>query len=121
MRDLSKLADEDLVAMYAKAAFEHGLASEVGNYRKANASYDLISAAFRELRRRGAGALELLLPLLADERISVRVWAGAHALQFSPEQGTSVLEEIAKGPNGLHGFNAEMTLKEWRKGNLSFP
>ena len=121
MRDLSKLADEELVEMYANAAFEHGLASEMGNYRKANASYDLISAAFRELRRRGADALELLLPLLVDERISVRVWAGAHALQFRPEQATSVLEEIAAGSHGLLGFDADMTLKEWRNGKLSFP
>jgi len=52
--------------------------------------------------------------------IGVRGWAAAQALEFEPCQGEAILLNIAKG-EGLAGFNAEMTLKVWREGNLRFP
>lgn len=45
----------------------------------------------------------------------------AHALDFAPEKGEPVLESLAGVQGSLIGFDAEMTLKEWRKGELRFP
>jgi len=50
----------------------------------------------------------------------VRIWAAAHALEFSPRDGEPVLVAIARLSEPI-GFSAEMTLKEWRKGRLEFP
>jgi hypothetical protein len=50
----------------------------------------------------------------------VRTWAAAHALEFEPRQGEAILSDVAK-LEGLEGFEAKMTLKALREGNLRFP
>jgi hypothetical protein len=105
----------DLLALYEKSAIEHRRAS---NSIAANKAADVVAAVYRELRRRGEQAL--LLPLVRSPRPEVRSWAAAHALEFAPEQGVPVLEDLSNEPRSL-GFSAKMTLKVWREGNLRFP
>jgi hypothetical protein len=47
-------------------------------------------------------------------------WAAFHALEFAPKEAVPVLEALSKS-RGISGFDAEITLKEWRKGTLKFP
>jgi hypothetical protein len=116
--DLTRTTVGELVSRYVEAATEHVKASERGDYRRANPQHDIVAAIYRELRRRGEG--EALLPLLAHDEPAVRSWAGAHALEFSPQEGERVLEELA-AEAGVVGLNAQMTLETWRKGELRFP
>ncbi len=81
---------------------------------------NLVAAAYRELRDRGSQAQNASLTLLDHPDPPVRGWAGAHALEFSPEDGGRALTDLVAA-GGLAGFNAEMTLKTRRKGNLHVP
>jgi hypothetical protein len=43
-------------------------------------------------------------------------------MEFAPTEGEPVLTELAESEeSGFIGFDAEMTLREWRKGRLRFP
>lgn len=110
-----------LVVAYVDAAVAQGKALEVGDHRRANPKADLLSAIFAELRRRGLEAQQALLPLLRHPDPSVRCWAGAHALEFAPEQGEPVLAELAPTPRSFVALAAHVTLEQWRKGELRFP
>ncbi len=116
-----KSADIDsLLAMYKEAASVHGRATQEGDYRTGNRQHGVIAAVYRELRRRGATAQRSLLGFLDDPDISVRCWAASHAMEFAPEEGRPVLEDLSEG-SGIPRLSAEMVLKEWQKGTLRFP
>jgi hypothetical protein len=65
--------------------------------------------------------LVTLLVLLEHPDASVAGWAGAHALEFTPDEGEPALVALTERDDGLIGFGAEITLEEWRAGRLSFP
>lgn len=117
---LEKLSLQELASIYAEAAAAHGQASGSGDHRKANAQFRRIDAAWKELRTRGREGPDALSSLLDDANLHVRGWAASHALESAPQAAESVLEQIASGPPGIARFNAEMTLREWRAGNLKF-
>jgi hypothetical protein len=103
-----------LLKEYADAALVHRTASREGKHKIANRAYHRISTVMRELRERGPHALSALLRLLEDERIEVRGWAAAHALEFAPDRAVHVLECIASGPASLEELSAKMVLQQWR-------
>jgi hypothetical protein len=112
---------ETLVGWYARAAEAYGATNDP---RAGNRQHDIIAAIYHELRGRGGDAQRALLKLRSHPSGSVRGWVGAHALEFSPDDGVEILEEVAKGPTeppAFAGFDAEMTLREWRLGRLRFP
>jgi len=110
-------ADVDaLLKEYADAALVHRTASREGKHKIANRAYDRIAAVVRELRERGPHARDELLRLLDDERIEVRGWVAAHALEFAHERAARVLEDIASGPPSLEELSAKMVLQQWRNG-----
>ena len=118
--DIEASATTTLIEAYRAAAAAHGAATEKSDYRKANRHHDVVAAIYRELRTRGDAAQLELLALLDDLDPHVRGWAAAHALDFAPERGERVLRRLASS-GGAVGLNAEMTLREWTKGSLSFP
>ena len=109
-----------LVARYAEAAREYGMAAEAGDYERANAAHDVVVAAYRELRSRGADAQRVLLRLSDNPDPPVRLWVASHALDFAPEVGEPILSTLADVDVGTVGFNARMALEQWRKGELRF-
>jgi hypothetical protein len=116
---MSSLPIDQIVGLYLEAAAETGRYEDTSS-EKVNRAADVVAAAYRELRRRGIDAQRVLLALLDHPDLAVRGWAGAHALEFAPEQGEQTLEELSQEPT-IRGFNAEMTLEVWRKGELRFP
>lgn len=60
--------------------------------------------------------VNLLEILLQHEDCSVRLWA-AYALLPVTKEAKEVIEKISK-KNTIIGFDAEMTLIEWKKGRL---
>lgn len=109
-----------LVEAYVAAALVHGSASAVGDYKTANPSAKELIVIYQELRARGAEAQSSLLPLLEHDDPNVRLSAAAHALEFAADQGEPVLEELV-GLQTTVGLGAQMTLREWRQGTLTFP
>lgn len=117
---MSARADIDRrIERYAAAAAAHGRATRAGDSRSANEAHDVIAEVYRQLREEGAR--DELLPLLRHPDANVRGWAGAHALEFAPDEGQRALEELAAREPGIVGFDAEQTLAVWREGKLSFP
>ena len=120
MTDLSDTPLDELIQMYRENAAEHGRGTNVRNHILTNDAYFHLSEVFRELRRRNGEALMHLLPLLADDDVWVKLWTAAHALTFAPDKGEEVLAALAASED-VAGFEAEMTLEMWRKGELEFP
>ena len=50
--------------------------------------------------------------------VGVRLWASGFALPFAPSSRS--LRRILTFPRSHNVFDAEMTLEEWRRGNLQF-
>jgi hypothetical protein len=121
MTDLATATTESLLQEYVREAARHGEATEGADKRSANAAADAVAAIYRELRRRGPEAQSTLLVLLDHPDPGVRSWAGAHALEFAPDEGLPVLEQLARENKGLIGFGAETTIEVWRSGELVFP
>jgi hypothetical protein len=120
LADVAGASLEQLTDAYRRAASAHGEATVAGDHEAANRHHDILAEVYRELRARGTAAKEALLPLMQDPDDAVRSWAAAHGLEFAPEKAEPVLSALAES-RGISAFNAKMTLREWRKGNLSFP
>jgi hypothetical protein len=61
----------------------------------------------------------MLVKFLNHPSIAVRIWAASRLLPIREEEAISILENIIK-MNVFQSFDAKLTLKEWRKGNLKF-
>ncbi|HEY2853608.1 MAG TPA: DUF2019 domain-containing protein [Gemmatimonadaceae bacterium] len=114
-------AIEHLVAEYEAGAELHGRGTHEGDHKLANAGYEKLASAYRQLRERGLEAQMALLPLLSHADPAVRAWVAAHALEFAPTRGEAVLQQIMSGPPSPERLSAQMTLREWKKGTLQFP
>jgi hypothetical protein len=111
---------EELWGMYEEAAAQHGQASREGEHRVANAQYKRIVAVWKELRSRGEAGRAALVRLMGSSNPHVRAWAASHVLEFDPRSAEAELERLANGPPSIARLDAEMTLQEWRAGNLKF-
>jgi len=111
---------ETLLRDYTEAAARHGGASRGGDHESANQQYEIMANLCREFRARGRDAQVRLLDLLDNPDPYVRLWASSHSLEFAPDVAESVLERLSDSV-GLVAFDAEMTLREGRKGTLRFP
>ena len=118
--ELSTESLDQLIEKYRHAASAHGRATVDGDNETANRNHDIVAAIYRELRQRGTPAQLALLPLLQDSDDALRSWAASHALEFKPEEAEPVLEAIAAS-RGILAFNAKMTLRVWRNGDLALP
>jgi len=112
--------DESLVTSYRAAAIRHGIANATGSFRSGNKDADLMLSIYKELSHRGLKSQTKLLCLLDDADSSVKAWAATHSLNFAAPAALATLKSLVS-EEGLAGFNAEMVLKEWKKGNLRIP
>ena len=106
---------DQLLAEYADAAVAHRTAGRDGNPEVANGCYERMLAVVRRIREE-RGARQAFLRLLDDERVEVRGWAAAHALDFDPGRAAATLDAIAAGPTSLEEFSARMVLRDYRSG-----
>lgn len=86
--------------------------------KKARKFYTLVDRAFRQLR--DSGRLGELTALLSHANDQVKLWAATHILPFDEKLATDFLSKMAEDDLSLVGFDAKMTLQEWRKGNLTY-
>jgi hypothetical protein len=95
----------------------HGIAtSEIANSKIANTAYANIVKAYEHIKSQNG--FEKMKVLLEHKNTSVRSWSARYLLNTYEKESLKVLEEIAKG--NLFAFAAEMTIVEWKKGNLKF-
>ena len=102
---------------FIEACIRKGEAEEVGDSRKGNKQYKTIHSVY--LRLKDNNLLSELLPLLDHENAYVRLWAAAYTLQVSQPTAESTLKSLANLKGNI-GFVAEMTLREWKNGNIKY-
>jgi hypothetical protein len=119
--EIKKLSTEELIEKVRTLSAGRWAAIYAGKPKEGNRMYDLLGAIEKELRARGIEAQRQLLKLLDDPDPGTRCWAAASALEFAPAEGERVLVEISDNVDGLVGFSAEMTLKQWRAGTFKVP
>ena len=106
----------ELLVQYREAAERAG---DLSNPKQQNKWADRLHICYKLLREAPPGR-EGIIALMADANPSVREWAAAHSLQWMPERARSVLEELRDMKVFPYSLNAEMTLKEFDKGRLTF-
>ena len=107
------------ITRFAAQAECHYQATQQGNARTANRAYAQIVRAKDSLV--AGGHLAALVPLLCHEHAAVRLWAARYLLFCPPfaQQTEAVLTTIAAHGAGILIADAEQTLTQWRKGNLT--
>jgi hypothetical protein len=107
---------DELLKRYREAAIGHGSPNPV----EANEWHDRLHACYKVLRQTEAGR-QAIGSLMDDGDPGVRSWAAAHSLQWFPERARSVLEALCSSDAPWQvAFSAEMTLKEYDNGRLTF-
>ncbi|MCL2360112.1 MAG: DUF2019 domain-containing protein [Candidatus Bathyarchaeota archaeon] len=103
---------------FANACIAKGRGEESGSIKADGIYYKRIRSVYDLLKE--DNRLHELLELLEHENPYVRSWAAGYTLQIDPAKSEQTLEEVANIKGRMVAFSAEMTLKEWRKGNLKF-
>ena len=111
-------SQEEALRLFEENSIKQAQTLETGNYKLGNRCFDnKIKCLSYLYKTNGMGMLE---QLLSHENVGVRESASYAYLSVCPKKGEEVLSEIANGSYGIHSFNAEMILKEWKKGELKF-
>ena len=103
-----------------KLAIVHGQATLSGDYKKGNVAFDKLVSLVPKIRGYGKDGESALLHLLNDTDDSVVCWAATNLLKTNEKEATAALECVSK-KTGILAFNAEMVLKQWKKGELGVP
>jgi len=107
---------KDLLAHYRQAA--ENTSEPMKNPREHNKWADKLHACYKELRKSAEGRAGIV-DLIGDPNPHVRAWAAAHSLMWAPDVARPALE-AERDAGGLLGFEAEIVLDEFDKGELSF-
>ena len=111
---------EEALEIFEKSAVLYSNALTKGNSRTANKNFDICINCVLYLHEHGQ--IKKLHPLLKHEDPGVRLKSACILLPFYRQESENVLSEIANGNYyPLTSFNAEMTLVQWKKGNLISP
>lgn len=104
---------------YLKAAVELEHARNAYDHKKGNKAFDRLMRAAKEIRlTHQDGGEKFFTSLLAHDMPHVVSKAAFNLIPFNPKLARATYERLAKDGEGEIGFNAEMTLKEWKAGNL---
>ena len=109
----------DVVEVFVEASIKYGLAQEEGNSNMMNKQSRIIIRLRKELKKNSESGLKQLKPLLAHENDYVKLTVASSLIPLIPKEAENTLKELAM-KRGLLGFEAQMTLQEWKKGNLKF-
>ena len=109
---------EEALKMFEENSIRQAQTLETGNYKIGNKCFDNKMKCLSYIYK--CGKLKELEKYLAHENVGLRETAAYAYLSICPQEGEVVLSEIAQGNYGFHSLTAEMTLKEWKEGKLSF-
>lgn len=106
---------EELVERFIDASIKYGEAIEQGQFRIVNKQ----SGITRKIRKQlfDSSKLDILIPSLHHENDYVKLNVAASIIWILPDDARAMLEEL-QGRRGFVGFEAEMFLQEWDKGNI---
>lgn len=112
MRKINNL--KEALKFFEDAAIKRGEAIREGHSKIANRNYDKMTDIAKYLRANNS--LHELSIFYIHPDIALRLSA-AYLLPVYEKESIKVLKEVAK-MDGIESLNAEMTIKEWKNGNL---
>lgn len=118
---MKRLENQDIINTYVKLGRIQYESILSGKYTKVNKYSNKVQKMLRYLKENIEVAKKIFPQLLKNESINVKGIASAHCLILGIyiEEAERILQEIASDKeNGILGFEAEMTLKVWKEGNL---
>lgn len=118
---------KSLKELYVEYAILHCISTISGNYRKTNKAYDKLTKILKTVEKSYSDEerKNFFNELLDDDNEYVKIWSAAHCLYLKifEKKSIVILKKIANS-NAIEGiirFDAEMTLKEYKKnGGLKF-
>jgi hypothetical protein len=113
---MKKFNLNELKIKYIDAAIIHGKTTMIGDYKLGNKQVLIMHNIYKLLKSSEEGR-DILRSIMFENDPSVRTWAARDCLPYFPKEAERVLNEIQKLDN-IFGFNAKITLNEWKKGNL---
>lgn len=109
---------EKAIESYRRYAEIHGKALMEGDSRNCNKSYGKLMKLIKVIRGNGEKGNAALASLMNDEDDGgVKLCSATHLLNSNNQKAEQILQELSI-KEGMLGFEAGMTLKEWGKGNL---
>ena len=102
---------------FVDASIKYGEAIEQGDSKKTNKQ----SCIIREIRKQllDCNKLDLLISSLQHNNDYVKLNVASSLIVILPEDSRKILQEL-QNRKGLIGFEAEMFIQEWDKGNIKF-
>lgn len=101
---------------FKKNAIEHGQCTMSGDYKRGNKCYKKIMNAIKYIKTQEK--FDGFKIMLEDSNTSLRIWAAYALLHVDTKDAVKTLKAIAKSKEGIMAFNAEMTLEEFKNGNI---
>jgi hypothetical protein len=115
---VKKLCFEDIIQQYEKSGRIIEEAIQTGDYKTGNREGRILIKLFKLLEKDRKLAADCISQLYKSECTSVRIKAAAYSLSLGIDlpKAEEVLYIIGQDKSlGIIGFNAEMTLKVWKK------
>ena len=103
---------------FRMAATAQVAATECGDYKKGNNTFDRVIHFLKYLK--GLGKMIDLEALLSDSNVGVRMFATYGLLPTSPKIAVPVLKEISQRKD-IHSLTAKATLEQWEQDTLIYP
>jgi hypothetical protein len=114
MQKTPKITDEEAYLIEALKVARAG-----NDNRKGNKAHDRMMIAAKAIRLlHPDGGEKFFTSLLTHREPYVMSIAAFNLIPFNPKLARATYEKLAKDGEGEIGFNAEMTLKEWKAGRL---
>lgn len=115
METVRKMTIEQALSLFEQLSIKRGNALNKGNSKTANYCYDKIKKVVSFLKENEE--LPKLSAFYNHSNPQVRLTAAAYLLPIFEKESLNVLKEVSKEEN-IIGLCAEMTIQEWKNGNL---
>ncbi len=107
---------EEAFEIFKKNAIEHGKCTMSGDYKRGNKCYKNIMDAIKYIAEKEEyGGFKTMLE---DADSSLLIWAAYALLHVDTKDAVKTLKKVIKNEDGVMAFNAEITLEEFKKGNI---
>jgi len=109
---------DEIIEIYEKSGKLMYDATLSGDYKTNNREGKRLTKIYKLFELNYEFGYQCIDKLIKSNNVVIKTKAAAYCLSmnYNIDYAVSVLQEIADNPdNGIFGFNAEMTLKVWRK------
>ena len=115
---MKNLTIDEIVEIYEESGKLMYDATLSGDYKTNNREGKRLTKIYKLFELNNVFGYQCIDRLINSNNVVIRTKAAAYclSLNYNIDYAVSVLQEIAENPdNGIFGFNAEMTLKVWKR------